>query len=66
MLFFLIERKEDNIYDFFTIQKDCKVVWFTGCPAWGYSLQDIRTQRMWGSRNFLSCLERAAAEKAHL
>lgn len=31
MLFFLIERKEDNIYDFFTIQKDSKVVWFTGC-----------------------------------
>ena len=21
---------------FFTIQKDCKVVWLTGCPAWGY------------------------------
>lgn len=32
MLFFLIERKEDNIYDFFTIQKDCKVVWFRVCP----------------------------------
>ncbi len=36
MLFFLIERKEDNIYDFFTIQEDSKVVWFTGCFAWGY------------------------------
>ena len=35
MLFFLIEQREDNIYDFFTIQKDCKVVWFTGCFAWG-------------------------------
>lgn len=38
MLFFLIERKEDNIYDFFTIQKDSKVVWFTGCFAWGYGV----------------------------
>ena len=33
MLFFWIERKEDNIYDFFAIQEDSKVVWFTGCPA---------------------------------
>ncbi len=26
MLFFWIERKEDNIYDFFTIQEDSKVL----------------------------------------
>ena len=36
MLFFLIERKEDNIYDFFTIQKNNKVVCFSRCPTWHY------------------------------
>ena len=57
MLFFLIEQREDNIYDFFTIQKDCKVVWFTGCFAWGYEIVTLLfPAKIFSGLLFLSCV----------
>lgn len=49
MLFFLIERKEDNIYDFFTIQKNNKVVCFSRCPTWHYGDYNTSIPEIFGS-----------------